>query len=217
MLCSKSTGPSYLLSPFLPIPLCMHPLQLYFLWTDTQVPGVLQTDNGSEFIASRVKELCEAYGVEMRHGAVGNPQAQGAVERHNQILKNKISAALLEAPKVNWSFQASGIWKGWAGHAVCDVQLLLADLLHRGRMCPQLEVCPRHVDSYLTRHVDSYLTSTQFRPRPQVRRVQQWINNEPTQVLGQHKSRSWALYGAPSLQPLQPPAEYLSNLLDLDR
>lgn len=90
-----------------PFPSSLSP-QLYFLWTDTQVPAVLQTDNGSEFIATIVKELCEAFGVETRHGAVGNPQAQGAVERHNQILKNKISAALLEAPKINWSFQASG-------------------------------------------------------------------------------------------------------------
>ena len=47
--------------------------------------------------------------------------------------------------------------------------------------------------------------------------MQQWINNEPTEVLGKNKTRSWAMYGAPSLNPVHPPAEYLSNLLSLNR
>lgn len=85
--------------------LCLH-LQLYFLWMDTQVPGVLQCDNGSEFKAS-VEQLCELFGVKIVHGSVGNPQAQGAVERCNRTLKNKLSALLMACPTVGWSFQVS--------------------------------------------------------------------------------------------------------------
>lgn len=43
------------------------------------------------------------------------------------------------------------------------------------------------------------------------------MNDEPTEVLGGQKSRSWALYGGPSLKVVQPAAEYLTNLLQLDR
>lgn len=69
--------------------------QLVLLWTDLPTPQVLQTDNGLEFCAAAIQELCEAFGVEMKHGQVGNPQTQGAVERHNREVKDIIRRLLL--------------------------------------------------------------------------------------------------------------------------
>lgn len=51
----------------------------------------------------------------------------------------------------------------------------------------------------------------------QVRRVQQQINNEPSEALGGSMTRSQALFGHPSLRPVQPPAEFIANLLQLNR
>lgn len=83
-------------------------MQVCFIWWDTQTPGVLQTDNGSEFIAAALSNLCQACGVRLVHGSVGNPQSQGAVERCNRSIKDKISGQLLLAPTINWSFQVCG-------------------------------------------------------------------------------------------------------------
>ena len=74
-------------------------------------PMRIQTDNGSEFIAAALTNLCQACGVRLVHGSVGNPQSQGAVERCNRSIKDKISAQLLLAPTINWSFQVCS----WAG------------------------------------------------------------------------------------------------------
>ena len=71
---------------------------------DTQVPAIVQCDNGSEFKAA-VQQLCELFGVKIVNSSVGNPQAQGCVERCNRTLKGKISALLMACPTVGWSFQ----------------------------------------------------------------------------------------------------------------
>lgn len=65
------------------------------LWADLPTPQRFQTDNGLEFCAPTIKELCEEYGVEMKHGQVGNPQTQGAVERANREVKDRIRRMLL--------------------------------------------------------------------------------------------------------------------------
>lgn len=62
------------------------------------VPSVLQSDNGTEFCAAVMKMLCEMYGVRHVTGSVGHPQSQGAVERANKIVKDKIRAELMRAP-----------------------------------------------------------------------------------------------------------------------
>jgi len=69
--------------------------QLVLLWMDYPTPQRLQTDNGLEFCAEVIKELCEEWGVEMKHGQVGNPQTQGAVERANREVKDLIRRLLL--------------------------------------------------------------------------------------------------------------------------
>ena len=61
---------------------------VYFILSDTQRPAILQTDNGSEFIAAALENLCKAYNVRLVHGSVGNPQSQGAVERCNRSIKS---------------------------------------------------------------------------------------------------------------------------------
>ena len=84
-----------------------HPCaQLYFIWSMTQVPGRLQSDNGTEFCNKHVDQLCKAYGVDTIHGAVGRPQSQGCVERCNKTVKDKIAAQLMVAPTgLSWVFQ----------------------------------------------------------------------------------------------------------------
>ncbi len=67
---------------------------------DTQPPARLQSDNGKEFTANIVENLCKAYGVDIVHGAIGNPQAQGCVERCNQTFKNKLRAMLMLEPTI---------------------------------------------------------------------------------------------------------------------
>jgi hypothetical protein len=51
-------------------------LQVYFIWMTTQAPGRLQNDNGTEFCAEVMQQLCDMFGVEMVSGAVGHPQSQ---------------------------------------------------------------------------------------------------------------------------------------------
>ncbi len=97
---------------------CVHHtvcLQVYFLWDDTVVPAVLQSDNGTEFCAAIMKELCAMYGVQHVQGSVGHPQSQGAVERANKIVKDKIRAELMRADTTRCVLSAramSGIWAG---------------------------------------------------------------------------------------------------------
>ena len=79
-------------------------MQLYHLWMNTQAPAILQSDNGTEFCAEMVEQLCAAFGVELIHGSVGHPESQGAVERCNRSVKDKIRAQLMLAPTVAWGF-----------------------------------------------------------------------------------------------------------------
>lgn len=88
--------PPTCLPTYPPMPCTKPPvLQLMLLWSDLPTPQVLQTDNGLEFCAAAMKELCEEWGVEMKHGQVGNPQTQGAVERANREVKDLIRRLLL--------------------------------------------------------------------------------------------------------------------------
>jgi transposase InsO family protein len=80
-------------------------LQLSKIWMDTQAPARLQSDNGKEFTAGIIKELCQSFGVKQIHGSIGRPQTQGAVERSNRTIKDKISAQLMLSPTINWSIQ----------------------------------------------------------------------------------------------------------------
>lgn len=64
---------------------------------NTQVPNRFQTDNGSEFRAAIMVELCKKFGVKMSHGAVGHPQTKaGSLPGAAACLP-----ALMEAPAGN--------------------------------------------------------------------------------------------------------------------
>ena len=75
-------------------------MQVYFIWMDTQAPARLQSDNGTEFCNWILDLLCAQFGVHHICGAVGHPQSQGAVERCNGTIKNKIRALLMTLPTV---------------------------------------------------------------------------------------------------------------------
>lgn len=97
--CSPCPLPVHTLAFCLPRSACLSiALQVYFLFEGLVVPAVLQSDNGTEFCAAVMQELCAMYGVKHVQGSVGHPQSQGAVERANKIVKDKIRAELMRAP-----------------------------------------------------------------------------------------------------------------------
>ena len=82
-------------------------VQLYRLWVTYPRPATLQCDNGGEFKAA-VASAADLFGIRIVNSSVGNPQAQGAVERTNRSFKDMVRALLLECPTVYWSFQLTG-------------------------------------------------------------------------------------------------------------
>ena len=65
-------------------------------------PLILQSDNGSEFIDKKVREVCLKFKVEQRHGRAYKPTSQGQVERTNRTLKNAIYADFLQYNSREW-------------------------------------------------------------------------------------------------------------------
>ena len=57
-------------------------------------PGIVRSDNGSEFRNALTHALFEAFGVVVQHGAVRHPQSQGSVERFNKTLLTIIRKTL---------------------------------------------------------------------------------------------------------------------------
>jgi transposase InsO family protein len=49
-------------------------------------PQILQSDNGKEFVAEVVKNVCNILNIKIRHGRPRHPQSQGQVERLNQTI-----------------------------------------------------------------------------------------------------------------------------------
>lgn len=49
-------------------------------------PRVLQSDNGKEFVAEVIKNICSILNIHIRHGRPRHPQSQGQVERLNQTI-----------------------------------------------------------------------------------------------------------------------------------
>ena len=60
-------------------------------------PQVVRCDNGSELYNTVTKALHDAFGVDIRRGAVRHPQSQGAVERFNRTLLTLIRKVLAES------------------------------------------------------------------------------------------------------------------------
>ena len=90
-------------------------MQLYFLWRRLgRAPVKLQTDNGLEFVAGLMKQLCEMFGVRHARSLPGCPRTQGAVENKNKVLKNKLRALLMVLPTVRC---AGGRWQALSAGA----------------------------------------------------------------------------------------------------
>src|SRR6185437_6179072 len=49
-------------------------------------PAVLQSDNGKEFVANIITQICGALNITIRHGRPRHPQSQGQIERLNQTV-----------------------------------------------------------------------------------------------------------------------------------
>lgn len=173
-----------------PLPAHPTPPQIYNIWMDTQVPAVLQTDNGKEF-GNLLEELCGHFGVRLIHGSVGHPQSQGATERTNQTFKDIISGQLIICPTVNWSFHVSAT-------------------MRRGE-----EQCSSAASAIFVQSMTIRVLSFRM-PCAQVRRVQTMLNSKPRMRL-KGLTANEALFGAPEACPLQPPAVIVANLLQLDR
>ncbi len=67
-------------------------------------PGILQSDNGTEFTNALLKQLCVDRGIQIIHGRPRHPQTQGQVERCNQTISRFLAKSLHEAPdgRKNW-------------------------------------------------------------------------------------------------------------------
>jgi transposase InsO family protein len=52
-----------------------------------EIPEILHTDNGGEFVNEKVEKWCKDRKVKIKHGRPYHPQSQGQVERVNKTLK----------------------------------------------------------------------------------------------------------------------------------
>lgn len=112
---------------------------------NTQVPAVLQSDNGVEFCADIMEALCSKYGVQHITSSIGRPQSQGATERCNREIKDHIRALLMQAPTIRWARVArlgelQAAWRvylyGMAWQAGCSRQPGAAALVGDCSVCP---------------------------------------------------------------------------------
>ena len=62
------------------------------LLRNPKMPKVLLSDNGGEFVG--LQQLCQLYGITNRKSAPYHPQTNGAVERANQTIKNRLFSTL---------------------------------------------------------------------------------------------------------------------------
>ena len=61
-------------------------------WCEWGRPEILHSDNGGEFTADLIADLCLEWGVQKRHGRPHRPQTQGVIERANRQLKAYLAA-----------------------------------------------------------------------------------------------------------------------------
>lgn len=82
--------------------------ELFKIFFTVGGPAILQSDNGSEFIAAVIHALLSLWpGCKMIHGRARHPQTQGSVERANQDVENMLRAWIEdnkdEKGYANWS------------------------------------------------------------------------------------------------------------------
>lgn len=72
--------------------------------------GILKTivvDHGSQFISSKVKELCNSWNINMNFLAPSYPQLNSQAEAKNNIIFNTLNK-WLESAKGSWSEELPG-------------------------------------------------------------------------------------------------------------
>lgn len=67
---------------------------LYVLFQKEGCPDILQSDNGSEFIAGIITKVCNDFGVRIVHGRPHHPQSQGQIENQNKVIKRHLARYL---------------------------------------------------------------------------------------------------------------------------
>lgn len=67
---------------------------LEIIWGVLGPPTILQSDNGKEFVARVIKDVCQKWSSTMiiRNGAPYHPQSQGLVEKGNHTVEQRLSA-----------------------------------------------------------------------------------------------------------------------------
>ena len=76
----------------------VHSIMHNFFYYDEGAPKYLQTDNGKEFIAEVIKNLCTSLGVKIIHGRPYHPESQGQVGNLNKRVKKKIAEHICQRP-----------------------------------------------------------------------------------------------------------------------
>lgn len=66
-------------------------------------PRVLQSDNGSEFIAAEFGAVCDKYGTKQIFSKSHTPQSQGQIEKFNRTLKSMLSSHFTQFQTRNWT------------------------------------------------------------------------------------------------------------------
>lgn len=67
---------------------------LYVLFQKEGCPDILQSDNGSDFIAGIITKVCNDFGVRIVHGRPHHPQSQGQIENQNKVIKRHLACYL---------------------------------------------------------------------------------------------------------------------------
>jgi len=50
------------------------------------LPVILQSDNGKEFVAQIITQICNILNIKIKHGHSWHPQAQGQIKHLNQTI-----------------------------------------------------------------------------------------------------------------------------------
>ncbi|CAG8648417.1 7614_t:CDS:2, partial [Gigaspora rosea] len=79
---------------------------LYDIFTTFGPPSILHSDNGAEFTANIIKELCELWNpmkIKIVHGKPRHPQSQGSIERGNHFLIKKLGKWMINSKNKDWT------------------------------------------------------------------------------------------------------------------
>jgi hypothetical protein len=85
-------------------------------WSFSGKPDILQSDNGPEFAAGEVKDFCREWGVRKCHSRPYTPQTNGAVERANRDVQERLARWLTRNPGKTW---VEGLTTVCAAHNDC--------------------------------------------------------------------------------------------------